>query len=290
MYGINKCISMNKKHWILMYIITGYIYPVFSQSNWHPYLDKNEIYVNKLEEYMGENLLYIGTRLLNGDNHEVFLLKDKINKKGLYYEVIIYQMNSTLIQKGIEASISITYLCDCENFKLKDIYLFELETGVSGPSEGKWQYGIGDSMGSRILSSVCNLVNSYKEYISLKLENGVYKIPVTINNHIQAYFIFDTGASDLYISPELADKLLANDIYRDSFVYLKTNSYVDANGNIEQCKVYRLKSVKIGNRIVNNVECAVSNGEIKDMLLGQSFLNKLGSFEFDYNLNMLILN
>ena len=46
---------------------------------------------------------------------------------------------------------------------------------------------------------------------------------------------------------------------------------------------FNLKSLKIGEIIIENIPCAVSNTVNGANLLGLSALRKLGSFEFDFN-------
>ena len=43
-----------------------------------------------------------------------------------------------------------------------------------------------------------------------------------------------------------------------------------------------LKSLKIGEKIIKNVNCSISNSLDAPMLLGQSVLSKFGKYTFDY--------
>ena len=52
---------------------------------------------------------------------------------------------------------------------------------------------------------------------------------------------------------------------------------------------FKLHSVKIGNKIIYDVECSISNSLDAPMLLGQSVLKKFGKYTIDYTSNKLII-
>ena len=99
----------------------------------------------------------------------------------------------------------------------------------------------------------------------------------------------DSGAGDVFISPDVLMTLMrgetiSEDDFQGEFLY------EFANGKTEKCKVYVLKSVQIGLSKVTNVRCAVANTVIGSMLLGQSFLEKLGSYTIDYDNNQILID
>ncbi len=51
-----------------------------------------------------------------------------------------------------------------------------------------------------------------------------------------------------------------------------------------------LKSVQVGTVIISDVKCAVANNIIDSMLLGQSFLERLGKYTIDYDKSQIIIN
>jgi hypothetical protein len=256
-------------------------------SAWDPTLDKKTEWISLLNKHFGAEFTYIGTRNLEGPPQVLFLDPLSISKKGELYEAQFYQM--TMEEKNAEGGgVVMTFLCDCKNAKIKMTYLGTLDGKIGAVQEEPWNQGIGDGLSGRIYNSVCNLRNQKYEYIDLIQSNGVYSIPITINGIVTREFIFDSGAADLYISQKFENLLIhLKAISKDDFI--KFNSYVDANGKIEKCKVYLIKEIKIGNRIINNVECAVANSQDISFLLGQSCLEKLGKYEIDYTRNKLII-
>ena len=128
------------------------------------------------------------------------------------------------------------------------------------------------------LSVVC--VHS-QTTIKMEKEGGVYTIPCTVNG-IQLKFIFDTGASVISISQTEAmflykqGKLTADDIKG-------TANFSDANGDISEGTIILLSTVKIGNRVLKNIEASVVHNLNAPLLFGQSALEKFGKISIDNN-------
>ena len=62
-----------------------------------------------------------------------------------------------------------------------------------------------------------------------------------------------------------------------------------ADGTTAKSMRFKLKSVKIGDKVVYDVTCSISNSLDAPMLLGQSVLSKFGSYTFDYKNGKLII-
>ena len=65
--------------------------------------------------------------------------------------------------------------------------------------------------------------------------------------------------------------------------------YTFADGTTAKSMRFKLKSVKIGDKVVYDVTCSISNSLDAPMLLGQSVLSKFGSYTFDYKNGKLII-
>jgi aspartyl protease family protein len=130
-----------------------------------------------------------------------------------------------------------------------------------------------DNSSRKDRSSSANIVKMTKE-------GGVYSVPIEING-IAMDFILDTGASDVSISLTEAlflmkqGKLTTDDIKG-------SQQYRTADGNISEGTVINLKTVKIGNKILHNVEASVVESMEAPLLLGQSALSKFGKISIDY--------
>ena len=130
-------------------------------------------------------------------------------------------------------------------------------------------------------------MNKNNNEVAVKKVGGVYSLPVELNGVLKINFIFDSGASDVSISPDVALILLKGETIKDSD-WLQGAYYKFADGSIAKSKRFNLKSLKIGNKVVRNVSCSISNSIDSPMLLGQSVLNKFGKYTFDNKRQLLI--
>ena len=119
--------------------------------------------------------------------------------------------------------------------------------------------------------------------VAMEKSNGVYKVPVTVNG-VSMKFILDTGASLISISSTEAEFMLKQGTITDADV-VGQSRFQDANGDISSGSVIRLKSVQIGDRILENVNASVVSGTKAPLLLGQSALSKFGKISVDYRRN-----
>ena len=125
---------------------------------------------------------------------------------------------------------------------------------------------------------------------SIKMEkvNGVYQIPILVNGTTM-FFIFDTGASLISISNVEATFLFKQGKLTEDDIIGKAN-FTDANGDISEGTIIRLKEIKIGNKILNDIEASVVNNTKAPLLFGQSALEKFGKISIDYNSGELVFD
>ena len=116
---------------------------------------------------------------------------------------------------------------------------------------------------------------------------GVYQIPVLINGVLKLDFIFDAGAADVSISPDVALTLIRTGTVTDKS-FLGTETYKFADGSTAKSKVFIIKEIQIGNKKVNNVKASISKSVQAPLLLGQSVLNKFGKVTIDYKREVII--
>lgn len=124
--------------------------------------------------------------------------------------------------------------------------------------------------------------------VKMKKEGGVYMVPVEING-VSMDFIFDTGASDITMS--LAEALF---LYRQNKLsdsdFRGLRQYQIADGSIAEGTIVILKSVKIANRTLNNVEASIVHNLDAPLLMGQSALSRFGRITIDYNKGEITFN
>jgi aspartyl protease family protein len=124
-------------------------------------------------------------------------------------------------------------------------------------------------------------------FVKVKKSNGVFSVPVELNGVLKIDFIFDSGASDVSISTDVALTLLKTGTIKKED-WLDGAYYKFADGSTAKSKRFRMSSIKIGNKIIKNVTCSISNSIDAPMLLGQSVLSKFGKYTFD-NVNQKLI-
>ena len=121
--------------------------------------------------------------------------------------------------------------------------------------------------------------------VTMERENGVYKVPVTVNG-VPMKFILDTGASLISMSETEADFMYKQGAITDADI-VGQSRFQDANGDISPGAVVRLKSVQIGDRVLENVNASIVSSAKAPLLLGQSALSKFGKISVDYQRNVV---
>ena len=123
--------------------------------------------------------------------------------------------------------------------------------------------------------------------ILMKKVGGTYVVPVRINNAITLDFVVDSGASDVSIPEDVVTTLIrAGTIRETDFIGEKT--YVLADGSKVKSPTFRIQSLKVGDRILENVIGSVASAK-GSLLLGQSFLGRFRSWSIDNSKHALVL-
>lgn len=123
--------------------------------------------------------------------------------------------------------------------------------------------------------------------IKLTQANGTYIIPCSVNG-VSMQFTFDTGAAVVVISLKEARYLYNKGLLKeDDFV--GASRYQVANGEIVEGANIILKRIDVADLSLFNVEATILPMEDADLLLGQTALSRLGTFQFDYSNNTLTI-
>jgi len=121
----------------------------------------------------------------------------------------------------------------------------------------------------------------------MKKDRGTYVVPVVINNTITLDFTVDSGASDVTIPLDVVKALIdAGTIREPDLIGKKT--YVIADGSKVKSITFRIRSLKVGDKSVENVIGSVGPAK-GPLLLGQSFLGRFKSWSIDNRQHALVL-
>jgi len=162
-------------------------------------------------------------------------------------------------------------------------------------NQAVWRGPVDDTAQSAASSAVSASVNQGQRVqpdgatteVSLRGQNGTFKVPVTLNNVLTLNFTIDSGASDVSISTDAVEKLMrAGTLSRSDFAGKQT--YHLADGSRVTADTFRIRVLKVGDREVRDVLCSVTNDE-GSLLLGQSFLTRFRSWSIDNQRQVLLL-
>jgi aspartyl protease family protein len=124
--------------------------------------------------------------------------------------------------------------------------------------------------------------------IPLRKEGGTYVVPVLINNAITLGFVVDSGAADVTIPSDVVSTLLRTGTIGESD-FIGTQTYRLADGTKLPSVRFRLRSLKVGEMIIEDVIAGLAPGQ-GALLLGQSFLSRFQSWAIDNNKHELLLS
>ena len=115
----------------------------------------------------------------------------------------------------------------------------------------------------------------------------MYEVPVEVNGAITLNFILDTGASEVNIPADVALTLYRAGTIRESD-FLPGQTYRLADGSLLKSSRFLLQSLKIGKNRIANVPASIGN-TTSPLLLGQSFLERLGAWGVDSQKQVLTI-
>ena len=112
--------------------------------------------------------------------------------------------------------------------------------------------------------------------VKMKRKSGVYYVPCEVNG-VKRDFIFDTGAAKTSLSQEFANELLARQaLTRNDFK--GTTQTRNASGVVDNNATVVLRRLKVGNRLMSNVEAIIAVSQKAPLLLGLNAIDLLGDW------------
>jgi len=181
--------------------------------------------------------------------------------------------------------LSIFLLSSCHNHRHRGDNRQDRESGVNVDN-----VRTSDSSGerrSRQRTPVASRSRRGKSVIPMTFENGVYYIMAEING-VPMKFVFDTGASIISLSLVEAEFLYKQGTLKDED-FKGTLQFCDANGYVSDGAVVLLRTVKLGDLVLNDVEASIVMNQQAPLLFGQTALMQFGKITIDNKNNRLII-
>lgn len=124
--------------------------------------------------------------------------------------------------------------------------------------------------------------------VPLVKQGGTFTVPIMINGIISLNFTVDSGAADVAIPADVVLVMMRSGTLRESD-FLGTKTYTLADGSTVPSRTFRIRTLKVGSRVIENVTGSTTNVE-GSLLLGQSFLGRFKSWSIDNQRQVLVLN
>jgi TPR repeat protein len=123
--------------------------------------------------------------------------------------------------------------------------------------------------------------------IPMKSQGGIYVVPVLINNAITLDFAVDSGAAAVMLPADVVSTLRRQGAI-ETRDFIDNTTYALADGSTMPSAKFRIRSLKVGDKIVEGVIGGVApmNGSL---LLGQSFLGHFKSWSINNSSHALTL-
>jgi predicted aspartyl protease len=114
-----------------------------------------------------------------------------------------------------------------------------------------------------------------------------FVVPVEINGAITLNFTVDSGSGDVTVPADVFSTLVRTGTIRDADI-IGERTYVLADGSKSQSPTFTIRSLKVGDKVVENVRGSVTSAQ-GTLLLGQSFLERFKSWSLDNTKHQLLL-
>ena len=137
------------------------------------------------------------------------------------------------------------------------------------------------------VSRTSDTIPSSHTRVPLRIDRGISFVPVEINGTLKLDFAIDSGASDVSVPADVFSTLKRTSTVKESDL-IGQQSYVLADGSTTQSSIFKIRTLKIGELVVEDVKASVTPSHAT-LLLGQSFLERFKSWSIDNTTHELLL-
>jgi clan AA aspartic protease (TIGR02281 family) len=115
----------------------------------------------------------------------------------------------------------------------------------------------------------------------------VFAVPVEVNGVVTLHFVIDSGASSITVPSDVVSTLMRTGSLKKSD-FQGRKSFSLADGSSTTLETFMIRSIKVGDAYVENVEASVAPSA-GPLLLGQSFLQRFKGWSIDNVKHELLL-
>jgi clan AA aspartic protease (TIGR02281 family) len=127
--------------------------------------------------------------------------------------------------------------------------------------------------------TAANQTPSSRTRVPLKMDGGIFAVPVQINGAMTLDFAIDSGAADVSVPADVFSTLKRTGTIKESD-FIGQRTYVLADGTKSKSTAFRIRSLKVGDVVAESVTGSVAPAQ-GSLLLGQSFLGRFKSWSID---------
>jgi hypothetical protein len=146
---------------------------------------------------------------------------------------------------------------------------------------------IANSLAGILLAFILAPGNANATEVPLVAQNGVYTVPVRINDTLSVNFVVDSGASEVQIPAEVAQQLLRRGALREAD-FIQDRIYTLADGSRVKSERVLIRRLQLGDQVMEGVTASIG-GVNGPPLIGQSLLYRFPSWSLDNRRHVLIL-
>jgi clan AA aspartic protease (TIGR02281 family) len=122
----------------------------------------------------------------------------------------------------------------------------------------------------------------------LKPAGSVFLVPIEVNGTVTLDFMIDSGAAAVMVTADVFSTLKREGTIKNADI-LGQQTYTLADGSKKQWETFTIRSLRIGDMVVENVKGGVISSQGGRLLLGQSFLQRFKSWSINNATHELVL-
>jgi clan AA aspartic protease (TIGR02281 family) len=235
----------------------------------HEYVDHLEGLAHALNgDHQYEQTIGVTNNCLRDDAHDLPCLLEKAD--ALYHLGRVPEAKSIIaISQPLDATTELDLLAKQQLQQLQELLAITPPGAAVVPSPSP------------------NQIIPFSRAVPLKKYGGAFVLPVRINDVITLDFALDSGATDVTVPADVFSTLRRTGTIKDNDIN-GDQTYVLADGSRTKSVTFTIRSLRVGDKLVENVRASVAPSQ-GSLLLGQSFLERFKSWSIDNAKNELLL-